>query len=105
MTVDRLLTSLHSTKPISGFTHNFYRYPARMSPELAHEVIQLFSHKTDIVFDPFMGGGTTIVEAVAAGREVIGIDLNPLALFVTAVKTTPLSANDQQMIKQWAEQV
>ncbi len=102
MTIDRLLTSLHSTRPVAGLTHNFYRYPARMSPELAHEVIHLFSHQNDIVLDPFMGGGTSIVEAVAAGRQAVGIDLNPLAAFVTGAKTTPLSANDEQQIRRWA---
>src|SRR5687768_8259008 len=95
---NRLLESLHSTRLISGLTHNFYRYPARMSPELAHAVITQFSNPDDIILDPFMGGGTTIVEALANGRRAIGIDLNPLAAFVTLVKTTPLSYDDQLLI-------
>lgn len=105
MTIDRLLTSLQSAKPVAGLTHNFYRYPARMSPELAHEVIWSFSQTRDIVLDPFVGGGTSVVEAVAAGRQAIGIDLNPLAVFVTKVKTTPLSFHDQEIIQRWANEV
>jgi hypothetical protein len=102
MTIDRLLASLHSTNPVNGLTHTFYRYPARMSPELAREAILLFSHKGEIILDPFMGGGTSIVEAVAAGRQGIGIDLNSLAVFVAAAKTTPLSPYDQEKIRRWA---
>lgn len=98
----RLLTSLHSTHPVIGLTHNFYRYPARMSPELAGEIIHHFTRPGDTVVDPFMGGGTTIVEAVAAGRCAIGVDLNPLATFVAEAKTTPLSGPDASAIERWA---
>src|SRR5438445_1215049 len=35
-----------------------------------------------VVLDPFMGGGTTVVEALRLGCKVIGVDLNPLACFV-----------------------
>lgn len=36
-----------------------------------------------IILDPFMGGGTTVVEALRLGSKVIGIDINPVAWFVT----------------------
>jgi len=52
----RLLESMHSPKRVTGLTHNFYKYPARFSPELAHEVIGQFSSPNDWIFDPFMGG-------------------------------------------------
>ncbi|MBU4312939.1 MAG: DUF1156 domain-containing protein [Candidatus Omnitrophica bacterium] len=38
-----------------------------------------------VILDPFMGGGTTVVEALRLGCKVIGIDLNPVAWFI--VKT------------------
>ncbi|MFQ5897864.1 MAG: DNA methyltransferase, partial [Candidatus Methylomirabilia bacterium] len=38
-----------------------------------------------LILDPFMGGGTTVVEALRLGCKVIGIDLNPVAWFI--VKT------------------
>ena len=98
----RLLASLHSEKHVSGLTHNFYRYPARMPPELAREAIQQFSAPGEFIIDPFMGGGTSVVEALALGRRAIGIDLNSLAHFVSSAKTAPLSGNDQQTIREWA---
>ena len=104
-TEGRLIESFHSTKLISGLTHNFYRYPARMSPELAREIITHFSSPNDLVLDPFMGGGTTIVEAIATGRRAVGLDLNPLAAFVTSVKTAPLSYDDRLLIEEWARRM
>lgn len=87
----RLLQSLHSDKPVRGLTHGFYRYPARFSPEFARSVIEAFSRPGDIILDPFVGGGTTVVEALASGRKVVGVDLNPLAVFTARIKSTPLS--------------
>ena len=72
--------------PIQGLTHCFYRYPARFSPRFAGAAIDAFSRPDQLVLDPYMGGGTTIVEAVARGRRVIGNDLNSLAVFCYARK-------------------
>jgi len=43
-----------------------------------------------IILDPFMGGGTTIVEALRLGIKPIGIDINPVAWFVTKKEVEPL---------------
>lgn len=43
-----------------------------------------------VVLDPFMGGGTTIVEALRLGIKPIGIDINPVAWFVTKKEVEPL---------------
>jgi hypothetical protein len=100
--INPIVKSLHSSKRVYGYTHTFYKYPAQMLPDFAREIIHEYSEPGDIVLDPFMGGGTTIVEAVAAGRRAVGIDINPLAAFVTSVKTTPLSQDDVEVIRQWA---
>lgn len=89
-------------KPISGFTHKFYRYPARFSPRFVRTAIEVFSSPGDIVLDPYMGGGTTIVEAYATGRRSIGNDVNSLAVFVTGVKIATLTSGEQSTIREWA---
>lgn len=96
-----LLESVHSTKTVAGLTHTFYRYPARFSNEFVRQVISTFSRPGDSILDPFMGGGTTIVEALSMGRFAAGVDLNELAHFVATTKTTPLSQNDQDAIRKW----
>ena len=59
---ESFLAALHSSKPVKGLTHGFYLYPARFPPEIARSVISNFSRPGDAVLDPFMGGGTSIVE-------------------------------------------
>lgn len=88
--------------PVAGWTHNFYRYPARFSPRFAAAAIECFSRPSDLVLDPYMGGGTVVVEAVAAGRKVIGNDLNSLATFIAKVKITPLVVSEICAIRDWA---
>lgn len=99
---ERLHETLQTREYTTGKTHNFYHYPARLPPGVARTVIEALSKPGDLVLDPFMGGGTTVVEALALGREVLGVDLNSLATFVTDTRTSPLSAGDGQAIRMWA---
>jgi len=91
--------------PVAGLTHQFYRYPARFSPTFAAAAIEAFSRPGDVVLDPYMGGGTTIVEALVRGRVAVGVDLNSLAVFITRAKTTALSALDVRALKHWADEI
>ena len=51
-------------------------HPATFPISLARRVIENFTHKGEIVFDPFCGTGTTLVAARDCGRNAIGLDLN-----------------------------
>src|SRR4051812_30520194 len=99
--LDELLEAIRSSETVAGLTHRFYRYPARFSPRFARSAIEQFTNAGDVVLDPFMGGGTTIVEALSAGRKCIGSDINPLSEFITRVKTTPLSKSDVNSLLDW----
>lgn len=100
---ESLLDAVKSSKRTSGLTHNFYRYPARFGAEFAREAIRYFTKNGDVVLDPFMGGGTTAVEALGAGRKFVGSDINELALFVTEAKSSLISSRDEAEICKWAE--
>lgn len=95
----------HSRERVQGLTHDFYKYPARFNPQFVRFILERFSAPGDWVLDPFMGGGTTIVESLASGRRVAGSDINELADFVTRVKTTPLSNQDISEVLTWVETV
>lgn len=99
----RVVAAAQSVAPVAGLTHGFYRYPARFSPEFARAAIEAFSERGDWVFDPFMGGGTSAVEALAAGRHVAGCDLNQLSRFLVLAKTTPLPATSERRVVQWSK--
>jgi hypothetical protein len=98
----RIMLAARDEAPVSGYTHNYYRYPARFSPKFVRAVIDAFTEPGDFVLDPFMGGGTTLVEALAHGRNAMGIDISSLAVFVSRVKTTLLSPEELGIIQEWA---
>jgi DNA modification methylase len=102
MNVAELRNAALDLNNVEGLTHQFYRYPARFSPTFAAAAIRGFSKPGQLVLDPYMGGGTTVVEAMAAGRRVIGSDINSLAVFITRAKTTPLSHDDIAAVRSWA---
>lgn len=83
--------------------HEFYRYPARFSPAFAAAAIECFTQPGDLVLDPFVGGGTTAIEAMRLGRRCVAADLNPLATFVTAAKTTPLDGTATRLVQRWLD--
>lgn len=101
-TVTRLVAAACDMSPISGLTHNFYRYPARFSPKLVRAVIDTFTEPGDLVLDPFVGGGTTLVESLVSGRHAIGADISSLATFVSEVKTTLYSEEELVRLSRWA---
>jgi DNA modification methylase len=80
----------------SYLTHGYHRYPAKYIPQLAARVIKENSHAGDLVCDPFMGSGTTLVEAMVNGRRAYGTDINPVAVMIASAKTTPIEPTKLQ---------
>lgn len=52
-------------------------HPAPFPRDLPYRCVKLFSFQKDVVFDPFVGSGTTIIEAINNKRYGIGIDIDP----------------------------
>jgi len=102
---DRLIVGARDDLPVAGLTHNFYRYPARFSPRFVRAAIETFTRPGDLVLDPFLGGGTSLVEALALGRDGVGVDISSLAEFVSTVKTTVLEQPELDRLTAWAERL
>lgn len=101
--IDAVFRAAQDTARVAGLTHGFYRYPARFSPLFARTAIDAFTDPGDLVLDPFMGGGTTIVEARARGRRAYGSDTSSLAVFVTKAKTTAMTGRELNEVTRWVE--
>jgi len=78
-------------KDTNYITHGYHRYPAKFIPQLAARLIKELTIPGDLVVDPFMGSGTTLVEAKILGRPSVGVDINPVAQLITQAKVTPIA--------------
>ena len=58
-------------------------YRACYKPELPNFFIDIFTKERDIVYDPFAGRGTTLIEAALMNRQIIANDVNPLSKILT----------------------
>jgi hypothetical protein len=64
-------------------------YRACFKPQLPRFFIERLTNPGDTVYDPFMGRGTTLVEAALLGRIPFGNDVNPLSVVMTRPRLTP----------------
>jgi len=67
-------------------SHNLHAFPAKFPPQLPRKFITGLTYPGDIVLDPMMGSGTTVLEAFLAARKGIGVDIDPMALRLCKMK-------------------
>jgi hypothetical protein len=77
-------------------THWIYPYKGKFHPQMIRAFLNIAGlKKGDVVLDPFLGSGTTAVEAMLLGIDAIGLDVSPLCVLLTRVKTTAWEQADQ----------
>lgn len=86
-------------------THSVHRYSGKFIPQIAAAAIDVLTSPGDLVVDPYCGSGTTLLEAALAGRQAIGVDLNPLAVLIASVKTHPVQSSDLSRLTSHMKQV
>lgn len=83
--------------------HSLHPYPAKFIPQIPHKAIETWSHKGDLVYDPFGGCGTTLLEASLLGRPSIGTDNNAVAVLVSRAKVALYSKRTVGQLEQFAK--
>jgi DNA modification methylase len=85
--------------------HGFHSYPARMHPTTARRLVEGLSVRGGVVLDPFCGSGTVLVEGRIAGRRVVGVDANPLAVELSWLKTRGTTSDERSRMLRAARAV
>ncbi len=87
----------YRTANTKEYTHGIHPYPAMMIPQVARRLVQTYQPMPGrdgdvpgVLFDPYCGTGTTLLEGMLAGLMSIGTDLNPLARLIARTKTAPI---------------
>ena len=92
---------------VVGDTHNFFnKYPTRYIPHIPKWAISKYlDGSKDGILDPFSGSGTTMVEAVIAGKQAYAIEIDPFGRMLSLVRSTPLSQKQITTIEKIAKNI
>lgn len=104
---DILALSLSSRT--NELTHGLHRFPAKYIPQVPRWALREFARPGDVVLDPFLGSGTTLVEAACFPVQAIGLDFDPLAVEIALAKADPPSSNAVEvawraLMSEWRDQ-
>ncbi len=85
-------------------THWIYPYKGKFHPQMIRALLNIIGlNKGDTVLDPFIGSGTTAVEAQLLGINCVGIDISPLCVLQSKVKTESIEVLPE--ILEWKEKI
>jgi len=87
----------NNTRSVNQYlTHWIYPYKGKFHPQMIRALLNIIGLKEgDTVLDPFIGSGTTAVEAQLLGINCLGIDISPLCVLQSKVKTESVEAIDE----------
>lgn len=74
------MTTLWSFPKRGGWATHDAKWRGNWSPYIPRNILLRYSKENDLVLDQFAGGGTTLVEAKLLNRNIIGVDVNDIAL-------------------------
>jgi DNA methylase len=87
--VETFVNEFWTSKQRAAHSLHEVSYRACFKPQLPRFFIDRFTSPGDIVYDPFMGRGTTVVEAALSGRSPAGCDINPLSEILARPRLAP----------------
>lgn len=83
-------------------THGVHEYRGKFFPQLVLSLINIAKVPAGgLIADPMCGSGTTLVEASLAGCRGIGLDMNPLSVFMSQIKCQLLSVNPDDLVAEY----
>lgn len=85
----------------NSYTHGMFKYPCKFIPEIPRWGINSFlPEKRGVIFDPFSGSGTTLLEANINGIDAYGTEIDDIAKLIIKVKTTVLNSTQMKVLEQ-----
>ncbi|MBU1321094.1 MAG: hypothetical protein KKF46_01940 [Nanoarchaeota archaeon] len=91
------LQKYNQTKSVNQYlTHWIYPYKGKFHPQMIRALMNIIKIKQgETLFDPFIGSGTAVLEAQILGVNGIGIDVSPLCVLISKVKTESVDIIDE----------
>jgi hypothetical protein len=94
-TVDRFVAEFWTARQRQALPLHELSYRACFKPQLPRFFIERLTAPGDLVYDPFSGRGTTVLEAALLDRRVAANDVNPLSALLAAPRLAPPAGADE----------
>lgn len=85
--------------------HTLHSYPAKFIPQIPRKAIETWTIKGELVYDPFCGCGTTLLESSLLRRPSIGTDNNSVAILISRAKTANYYTSDIDALRDFISEV
>jgi DNA modification methylase len=91
------LQKYNQTKSVNQYlTHWIYPYKGKFHPQMIRALMNIIKIQNgETLFDPFVGSGTAVLEAQILGINAIGLDISPLCVLISKVKTESIDVLDE----------
>jgi len=94
--VESVMSAQITTSPLS---HGIHYYKAKFFPRMARSMLNITAGGRDLsslsVLDPFVGSGTTLLEASQLGIQNVGVDIDPLSVLISQAKLNILTMDSE----------
>src|SRR5580704_5047573 len=94
ISVDTFVNEFWTSRQRAAHSLHEVSYRACFKPQLPRFFVERLTREGDTVYDPFMGRGTTLLEAALLGRVPVGCDVNPLSLVLIGPRLRPPHLED-----------
>jgi len=91
------LQKYNQTKSVNQYlTHWIYPYKGKFHPKMIRALMNIMKIQNgETLFDPFVGSGTAVLEAQILGINAVGLDISPLCVLISKVKTESVDVLDE----------
>jgi DNA modification methylase len=91
------LQKYNQTKSVNQYlTHWIYPYKGKFHPQMIRSLMNIMKIQNgETLFDPFVGSGTAVLEAQILGINAVGLDISPLCVLISKVKTESVDVLDE----------
>jgi site-specific DNA-methyltransferase (cytosine-N4-specific) len=79
--------------------HGIHEYKGKFNPQVVRALTNVVDPDAAVLFDPFCGSGTSLIEAVRLGIGAVGVDRSPMAVFLASAKAKSLAEPDYPALR------
>lgn len=79
--------------------HGVHEYKGKFNPQVVRALCNVIDRDADVLVDPFCGSGTSLIEGLRLGMDVVGVDRSPVAGLLAEAKVRALTSRQSTRLR------